>query len=65
MKHRPQLFNADDVRLIAICLHEGTTPGKIAYYVYGISYDAMKSRLKTQGTSIKELLNNPIPKREY
>ena len=65
MKSRPKLLSSDDIRLIAICLHEGSELRKIAYYVYGISSEALKSRLKSCNTNAKMLLNNPIPEREY
>ncbi len=65
MKTRPALLTSDDLRFIAISLHEGIRPSCIAYYVYDITYRALVSRLKTCGTSVQELLNNPIPEREY
>ena len=61
---RPALFGPEDLRLIAICLHEKVTAENIARYVFGIHYTELRMRLISCGTSVKELLNNPIPERE-
>jgi len=62
---RSSIFDEEDLHFISTCLHEGVTAENIARYVYGIHYNQLRMRLISLGTSVKKLLNNEIPEREY